>query len=128
MGGRRVRQSIPLAANASPAQLRSLATAIEELLAGDGAIAGESRFCAVSDFSAGTIRLQVSYFTVPTDTEGHMRTRHRINCAILELIHRQGIDISSPMAPRGRNESSAAHVPSPDSPSTFSSAHLTHGH
>lgn len=97
MGERRVRQLIPIAANATAAQLNALALQVEEVLREDEDVRRCTTFCALSNFEPSAIQVTVQYFTIPTDLIPHMRVRHRINCAILEIIHRLGLSVSTPL-------------------------------
>jgi small-conductance mechanosensitive channel len=94
MTARRVQQIITIAPTATAQQLQEFAKCVENILQNDDEVLKASYFCALSNFAPTSFQITVQYFTITTDMLSHMRTRHRINCAILEVTQAFAVSIS----------------------------------
>lgn len=96
MTNRRVRFTVGLTYDTTPAQMREAVAAIRALLTGDERLDQTSILVHFTDFNASSLDILIQYFTLSTDVPEHFATREEIGLKIMETLERLNLQFAFP--------------------------------
>ncbi len=96
MPKRRVRFTVGVTYDASPAQMREAVQRIEAYLRGNAEIHQEFMLVKFTEFGASSLDILVYCFTVTTDWERHLQLRQDMNLAVMDIVADLGLSIAFP--------------------------------
>lgn len=96
MTERRVRITIGLTYDTTPAQMRQAVAAIRAILAAHEGLDQTSSLVHFNDFGVSSLDILVQYFTIATAPPEHLVIREEIGLRIMEELERLGLQIAFP--------------------------------
>lgn len=96
MSERRVRITISLTYDTTPAQMRQAVESIRTILAGHVGLDQTSSLVYFNDFGASSLDILVQYFTLSTGIPEHLAIREEIGLQIMEELEQLGLRFAFP--------------------------------
>ncbi|MHB8079414.1 MAG: mechanosensitive ion channel family protein [Candidatus Krumholzibacteriia bacterium] len=96
MPRRRVRMTLSVTYDTTPAQMRDLLARLEALLRAHPGVAPENLQVRFLSFGESSLEVLVNYFTLTVDYDAHSAIRQELNLAIMDLLERLGVAFAFP--------------------------------
>lgn len=96
MDKRRIRQTIGVTYDATPAQMKEAVAGIEQILRDDPLVNQDFMAVRFTEFGSSSLDIMVLYYTTPTDLVGHASVVQANNLKIMRLLTQLGLDFAFP--------------------------------